>query len=110
LVSVRPGARASTIAAGTGGAVQGEIFATSTIAHAVGYRTAMPVAGQSYLITNLIAGAPGTPSTAWNEQDDNAADFLTLVGSNFISDVTVGENWPGGSPSTCYANALTSPS
>lgn len=96
--------------AGTAGAVQAEIFATSTIAHAVGYETAMPVAGQSYLLPELVAGPPGTPSTAWVEQDDNAADFLTLVGSNFISDVTLGENWPGGSPSTCYANALTSPS
>ena len=92
--------------AGTSGAVEGQIQATSTVANSDGYGTQMPTAGTGYQVLSTF-GSGTTPS----ENDDNAADFFAPPNTAYIADLTVGQNYPGfGGSGTCFANALVSPS
>lgn len=90
--------------AGTAGAVDGEIDATSTQANSDGYGTVMTTAGTSYTMVSV-----GSSTTA-DENDDNAADFLTPSGPQYLADLTVGENELGEAAGTCFADVLATTS
>jgi hypothetical protein len=90
--------------AGSGANVTAEILATSTVANSDGYGTDMATAGTAYDV--LDEG----PDAVFDENNENAADFLTATGSTYLSDLTTGVDFPGAAPSTCFANALTSSS